>query len=235
MAKKVGSQGPVTILLDSHSAIARLQHTQTGPGQALVVQAHMAAQELQAQGREPTIQWVPGHAGVEGIERADQAAKLATSRPPGAGPREISLAFARRARTEDIQAQRQEWLTKELNRRSQQARRSYRPHRTWKINPSAEVAFKHLSSRFFQLKSEHAAVGVYLYRIKAQDNMRCQGCGALKETVHYLLFECRQWRHQRDKLYKDLEKVGVMKPTAAEDCPEEGRLLGEPKATGALL
>ncbi|KAI9034952.1 ribonuclease H family protein [Aspergillus affinis] len=210
--KKVEGQGPVNILLDSQAAIARLQHTQTGPGQALALQAHVAAQELQAQGREPTIQWVPGNAGVEGNERADQAAKMAASRPPGAGPREIFLAFARRARTETIQAKRQEWLTKELNRRPQQARRSYRPHRTWKIDPSAAVAFKHLSSRFFQLKSGMQLLG--------------------RLCITFFLNVGK--RHQRDKLYKDLEKAGVMKPTAAEDCPE-GRLLGKPKATGDLL
>jgi len=40
VAEKVGDQRPVTILLDSQAAIARLRHTQPGPGQALVIQAH---------------------------------------------------------------------------------------------------------------------------------------------------------------------------------------------------
>jgi len=54
-------------------------------------------QEIMCPRSSPTIQWVPGHAGIEG-ERADQAAKQAASKPPGRGPREISLAFACRAR-----------------------------------------------------------------------------------------------------------------------------------------
>ncbi|KAI9035197.1 ribonuclease H family protein [Aspergillus affinis] len=68
VAKKAGGQRPVTILLDPQAAIARLQHTHTGPGQALAAQAHIIARKLQVQGCEPTI---PGHAGVEGNERAD--------------------------------------------------------------------------------------------------------------------------------------------------------------------
>lgn len=56
----------------------------------------------------------------------------------------------------------------------------------------------------------------------------------LNETVHHLLFNCRQWRSQRDKLYRALEKVGIAKPMLGEDSPE-GRILGEPKATGALI
>jgi len=96
----VGDQRPVIILLESQAAIARLQHTQPGPGQALVIQAHAIAKRLHTQGRQPTIQWVPGHAGVKGNEKANQVAKQAAGKPPGRGPKEISLAFARRARTE---------------------------------------------------------------------------------------------------------------------------------------
>ena len=69
--------------------------------------------------------------GVEGNERADQVAKQAAGKPPGRGPKEISLAFACRARTEAITAQKQRWLAKELSRRSQQGQRMYRPQNNW--------------------------------------------------------------------------------------------------------
>jgi len=90
---------------DSQAAIARLRHTQLGPGQALAMQAHAIAKRLHIQGRQHTIQWVPGHAGVEGNEKADQVAKQAAGKPPVRGPKEISLAFACRARTEAITTQ----------------------------------------------------------------------------------------------------------------------------------
>src|SRR5699024_9400819 len=50
VAGKMGDQRPVTILLDSQSAIARLRHTQPGPGQALAIQAHAIAKRLHTQG-----------------------------------------------------------------------------------------------------------------------------------------------------------------------------------------
>ncbi|OKP10339.1 hypothetical protein PENSUB_4256 [Penicillium subrubescens] len=134
-ALKMDDSVPITILLDSQAAIARLRHTQAGPGQELTLRAHAVARALQEGGREPIVQWVPGHAGIEGNEKADEAAKLAASRLASSKP---------------------------------------------------------LATRFFQLKSGHAAIGAHLHRIHARDSPACEKGDAPAETVHHVLFECRE-------------------------------------------
>jgi hypothetical protein len=39
-----------------------------------------------------------------------------------------------------------------------------------------------------------------------------------KKIVHHLLFECREWQHQRAKLYIALDRAGIIRPSAAEEC-----------------
>ena len=99
------------------------------------------------------------------------------------------------------------------------------------LDSAAIVAPKQLASRYFQLKSGHAAS---LHEITAQEDATCRDCGLSRETIHHLLFESRKWQHQRNKLYKDLKLNEVMTPTITEQHPQ-GRPLGEPRTTRALL
>ncbi|KAJ5453717.1 uncharacterized protein N7458_004673 [Penicillium daleae] len=235
-ALRMDGSGPITVLLDSQAAIARLRHTQAGPGQGLTLRAHAVARALQERGREPIIQWVPGHCGVEWNEKADEAAKLAASRP-GCHPEGVaglSLAFVNRTCTENIRDRKHVWLAQTLAKRSCNRQRAHRPDRGWTMDPIASRAVKPLATRFFQLKSGHAAIGAHLNRIHARESPACDKGDAPTETVHHALFECRAWQHQRVQLYRALDRAGVARPSAAEECPE-GRLLGEPKATAAIL
>lgn len=100
--------------------------------------------------------------------------------------------------------------------------------------PVASQAKKSLATRYFQLKSGHALIGAHLHRIHAQESSGCEKGDAPVETMHHALFECRAWKRQREQLYRALDRAGVMRPSAVEDCPE-GRLLGEMKATAAIL
>ena len=232
LAQAMGENRQVTVFVDSQAAISRLQHTEPGPGQALALRAHRAAKRLRERRVGVTVQWVPGHMGVEGNERADQAAKQAATRP--ARDDEISLAHAHRVSTEARRGDGQKWLAGAMARRSLRAQRTYRPAKGLQPDPAATAAPKAIASRYYQLKTGHAATGTYLQRIKAQEDSACRWCQAPNETVSHGMFECRQWQTQRRKLKGNLIRARVQYPSADEDHPE-GRLFGDWKATKAIL
>jgi Reverse transcriptase-like len=221
-AQILGNNGRVTVLLDSQAAISRLQDTELGPGQALTLRA---AKMLREREIKVTIRW------VEGNERADQAAKRAAAR--AASEEELSLAYVRRAGTEARREEGKKWLNAAMAHKPLRARRAYRVTEGFKQDPTAAAAPNPTASRYYQLKTGHAAVGSYLHKIKAQEDQACQWCRAPHETANHLLFECREWRVQRKTLQGDLIRARVQY-TAAGEVPG-GRLFADQKATKALL
>ncbi|EED13568.1 hypothetical protein TSTA_098250 [Talaromyces stipitatus ATCC 10500] len=205
--------GPIWVFLDAQNAIDRLKSTRPGPGQALVLRAHRAAEKLASRGQPVTIQWVPGHSGVEGNEQADQAAKRAASKHTAHGFEHLFLAYIKRRHRDGC---------------------VYKMPRGWSLDPLAGKAPKRLASRYYQLKTGHAPIGTYLHRIGRRESLECQACKEPHETVRHVLFECRGRRTGRKVLYRVLKKAGVPLPTAAEESPW-ARLFAEPRATQGLL
>lgn len=73
------------------------------------------------------------------------------------------------------------------------------------MDPVASRATKPLTTRFFQLKSGHAAIGAHIHQIHARESLACERRDAPTEAVHHVLFECQ---HHRAQLYRALIELG---------------------------
>jgi hypothetical protein len=63
---------------------------------------------------------------------------------------------------------------------------------------------KRLATRYYQLKTGHAVIGVHLKRINTIDDDRCWWCESEeRQSVKHLMKECRKWREARETLKKN--------------------------------
>jgi ribonuclease HI len=83
------------------------------------------SRRLENQGGQITLQRVPGHQGILGNEKADQAAKAAAAKTPRAPDSRLSLVYVCRVYTKASQAQRQQWVVQALENRLSRAQQYY--------------------------------------------------------------------------------------------------------------
>jgi hypothetical protein len=105
------------------------------------------------------------HAGIEGDEKADQAAKQAAAKPPRAGQGELSLAFTHRVHTEELKASKKSWLARKWSQAPQRAKQAYRVFKNWQLDA---LSPRRLVSHYYQLKTGHAAIGTYLHASRSR-------------------------------------------------------------------
>lgn len=69
----------IVILTDSLTALQALQHDQPKDNIRLITTAVSLLDQLQQQGKQVKLAWIPSHVGIQGNEKADHAAKQAAS------------------------------------------------------------------------------------------------------------------------------------------------------------
>jgi ribonuclease HI len=158
------------------------------------------------------IEWVPGHVGIQGNERADEAAKQAAIGKinPMTPPTILKSARANE-RYEAIQKERDKrWLNGKKTARQlrsitkQNLTKLKRPKQSSRIYEKLRKR-KHIAW-IARLRTGHCSLNGYLKRFRIMDDDTCPGCGDTKETVKHYLLVCQKYEKLRDKMRR---AVGV--------------------------
>ena len=120
------------------------------------------------------------------------------------------IAHVRRKDTEALTAKTKLWLQKRVDKRNARHERFYTSLRRKEIDHTLAKTSKTLTERFLQLKTSHAMIDIYLYRIKIVEDESCEWCRTSRQSVSHVLLKCRKWRRKRDVLRVALAKVNII-------------------------
>lgn len=174
------------------------------------------AEKLGNNGHNVAIRWIPGHSGLIGNEKADQAARNKAERGGRQVERWSSLAYIRKNITEARFQELAKWHEVKTQERDVSRRGYYVPWIKRGINPTLANAPKKYASRYYQLKVGHGAIGTFLARIGVIETPECWWCGETEQSVEHLYAKCRRWRKERRKLVRELGKEGIRWQAQAE-------------------
>ncbi|PPQ86788.1 hypothetical protein CVT26_004037, partial [Gymnopilus dilepis] len=173
----------VSIAVDNQSSLRRHARRDPQPGAYIIEEIHSTYKKLKQQHPNFRIKfrWVPGHEGIEGSERADEEAKIASEGAEGnkaaaKGILKKELPLPRYRKIEKIDpSPRFRILTKGMARRS--------------------------ASLLVQLRTEHVPLKAYLHKFKLADEPTCERCNQeTPETVIRFLKQCPAYQRQRRQL-----------------------------------
>ncbi|RYC78566.1 hypothetical protein BFJ63_vAg18561 [Fusarium oxysporum f. sp. narcissi] len=200
------SRSKVLIYTDNQAAIRSTAKPKGKSGAYLLRSIAKQIDELQLQGLNTEIRWVPAHIGIQGNEEADRAAKEATgwregdlTGPKAAEPQQLyplRSTMKTWSHKETIMSWERDWISETRGRAS--FRHTPKPSR--KVVDLHDGLSKKHSALLTQLRTEKIGLKDFLYNRKVPgiSSNRCP-CGSDRQTVAHVLLRCRQHRQLRDQ------------------------------------
>jgi tubulin alpha len=213
------------IFTDSQAAMKSLAKPKRQSGQAIIkrILDEMDTLYLTTTSHALQFEWVPGHVGIEGNEKADQAAKSAAIEKINTATQQTILKSARaNAIHQAIEQEKQkQWINGKET--AKHLRNMTKQNLTKRTKPSSRIYGK-LNQRkhiawIARLRTEHCSLNSYLKRFNIIDDAICSRCGDAEETVKHFLLVCPIYERLRDGMRKEVG-VGGMKME---------KLLGDPR------
>ena len=190
----------IVIFTDSKSTLQALAETTSNSDQNIISLAKTIDNFLTSYDVKLTLQWIPGHSGIQGNETADRLAKLGTQKEHPDKP--CSILTTNQILKNNFK---EEWLNR------------------WSVGTTGRAMYNHMTKpikddpinnlsrpdqcNIFQFRTGHCKLNSHINRLNPFHPPQCRRCIHPYETVHHVLFDCQAMKEARKDLLPPVPSI----------------------------
>ena len=179
---KLKEENNVVIFTDAKSVLQSLENDRTSDARIKEIM-NKADKLMTSYNIEVSLQWIPGHVGLPGNERADKLAKLGAQCPQTATS--VTINTAKHLINEHLK---NAWMKKWADGKTGRKIFEFMPVPN-KNDPINKMKRKE-QAVIFRLRSEHIQLNKHLNDIGIKDSAKCPLCPCPEESVAHHLYQC---------------------------------------------